>query len=47
MEGADCRRPHETITQPRGETADYEARSLISLELGHEREAIVAIYVGR
>ena len=29
------------------QSADRDARHLISLELGHEREAIVAIYVGR
>lgn len=28
-------------------SADYEARRLISLELGHERESIVANYLGR
>ena len=26
--------------------ADHEARRLISLELGHERQAIVSIYLG-
>ena len=28
-------------------SADYEARRLISLELGHERETVVANYLGR
>jgi integrase len=38
--------PREALTAQQRE-ADYEARMLISEELGHGREAITAVYLGR
>jgi hypothetical protein len=39
--------PHREALTPAQREADYDARLIISAELGHGREAITAVYLGR
>jgi len=39
--------PSRTQLTPEQREADYDARVIISSELGHSREAITAAYLGR
>ena len=39
--------PHRQALTPEQREADYDARLVVSAELGHVREAITAVYLGR